>query len=305
MYSSESKSTSVLTYTYKATQQKPIDTTLDNTKLPASVFNCFESKMPEVATIISNLKSTISSYIDGDISTDEIKNSIEQTYADILNYNVSLGRTSGTNEEDNAHILSCVYQQVVTTTNTLCQMANAAEGNAIAAQKGMIPTDPFVYYNSKYCYAFEDIKQAAKDTTTAIASQQGMIGFNTAQIEKTTYTPDNWDFNTYWSDNVKNNKKICTMLDTSIAPPKDFVMFYSQSTEYADKVFTGGDISKIDDGELTIYSGDKSYSYTIPFDYYSDNVKETFNASDIITENDNGYSDYLKNFWLYRYYLHG
>lgn len=34
---------------------------------------------------------------------------------------------------------------------------------------------------------------------------------------------------------------------------------------------------------------------------YSDNVKETFNASDVISENDDGYSDYLKNFFLYLY----
>ncbi len=302
--SSESEDTESCYTTYK-NQWKSLDTTLNNTELPASVFNYFESKTPEVSTIVSSLEDTIGNYMNGSCSLEDVESCIKQTYTDILNYNISLGRTDGTNEEDNAQILDCVYRKVITTANMMCQKANSDEGDAIATEKGLDPTDGnYAYYSSKYYYAFEDIKQTTIEATESIASEQGLTDFDT-DASQSKIAPTLGDFNEYWSADAVNNLKICSMLDTSAEPPEDFAMFYSQSTEYADKVFSGGDISTIDDGEITVLTGGQSHTYMIPFDYYSDNVKAMFNLSEIITESDDGYSVFLKNFNLYRYYLYG
>lgn len=255
-YESSESCSSENRFTTYTNQSKSINTTLDNTQVPANVFNYFESKVPEVSSIVTNLENTISSYINGNCSVDDIKSGINQTYTDILNYNISLGRTDGTKEEDKAQILECVNRVFVTAANKLCQKANSDEGDALAAEQGLKPTDPFVYYNSKYYYAFSDIKKATNDATETIASGQKLADFSVEESES-KIAPTLADFNEYWSGNAQNNKKICAMLDTTEEPPESFIMFYSQSTEYADKTYTGGDINIIDDGQITVSTGDQ------------------------------------------------
>lgn len=193
--------------------------TFKNTSIPTGVFNSFECKSEKVAAIVDNFEGVIDNYIGGNASIDDVKSCIKETYTNILNYNIGLGRTSGTNEEENAHILTSVYETLVRTTSMKCLSTNNNEGYAIAAGKGMTPQDHYVYYNSKYYHAFEDIKQATTEATKSIADEKGLTSFDVAKAQS-TLPPTMGDFNEYWSGYMKNNSKMCVMNDTSIVPPQ-------------------------------------------------------------------------------------
>ena len=158
----ESTLNAPLTYSNKDIQKCSFDSTQNNTELPESVFNYFEQKMPEVSTIVNNIKSSIHNYMNGTGSFDDIKSCIKQAYSDVQDYNISLGRIDGTNAEENTKILTALYQEAIYNTNTMCQMANTAEERSVAFSKGMDASDRFAYYNSKYYYCFKEIKQATK-----------------------------------------------------------------------------------------------------------------------------------------------
>jgi len=196
-----------------------------NHKLPV-IFGS-HANYPAVRDIFNQMIKGIQDFITGSIDTDEIEKIIENAYKELLEYNISIGRTDGTDPHYNARILNNVQAHFSNQTMILMMNANWEEGRVYAKENyGLKPGDNFVYYNAKYFFLNKELQDIGLTAISNIAQREGFDFYDAPRAHNySSLTGNDKCFNFMWSVNLANVK----INNTNQTPPKDFVMFYART----------------------------------------------------------------------------
>ena len=175
------------------------------------------SQHPELKRITEYINRGIQDFMADMNDVCEITQIIENAYRDILDYNISLGNTDGTDPYYNARLLFNTQGYFSYLAGSATIQANNAEGNAYAKDLyGLIPGDGFVYYNAKYHYLDKALQEIGTSAINQIAKSEGFDFFSAKDSEQNS-------FNITWQTGAGNAK----MMSTDIEPQKDFTMFFT------------------------------------------------------------------------------
>ncbi|MCL2078288.1 MAG: hypothetical protein FWH17_00430 [Oscillospiraceae bacterium] len=185
-----------------------------------------DKRHPEIARIIEYTNEAIRDYITGKADSATVANAIENMYRDLLAYNVSLGKTDGTDPHYNARLLYDVQGNFSRLSVVGNWLLNQADGDAYAhANYSLNQGDRYIYYDAKYYYANLKLQEIGKAAIAGIAEEKGFSSFNVQGF----YTNPHrvlYYFNDMWQHQAINTG-ITQMKNTDAAPPKDFVMFFT------------------------------------------------------------------------------
>jgi len=215
---------------------------------------------PEVARITAYMKQGIQDYMAGKAGADEITKIIENAYRDILTYNISLGNTDGTDPHYNSRLLFDTQAHFAYTAGCENIMANNAEGAAYAKENyGMKPNqDGFTYYNSKYYFLNKELQEIGKDAIAQVAQKEGFDFYDVQGLNKNFKESGSYCFNFIWQILAPNVK----IKNTGIAPPKDFIMFFTPQ-RFSKEAFDNGAYQIISANDPTRTDGHGGWDFYI------------------------------------------
>lgn len=184
-----------------------------------------------------NIENGMYDYYAGKISEEDVRNLFEDCCKDMRIYRTQQCQTSGQNEKDNRQIISEVYEVFCKANQRAAKYQNILEGEAINRNYQNGVTNDFVYYNADYYYKCEDMRKIFGEMTERMTDQWELPKIDVDEIEKNTkYTLDGrFDFNSNWNVLYRNNISRGSMIDPSMAPPKDFKFFYKEQPYLNDK----------------------------------------------------------------------
>ena len=170
-------------------------------------------------------------YYAGKISESDVKDYLEECCVSMRIYRTQKCQTSGHNVEDNQQIVGQVYEIFAKMNARAAGNANYEEGLA-ENQKYGGRSDDWVYYNSDYYYQCEETKELLQQAALYVTDKWEIPAIDTEEIEKNTgYTLDGGlDFNSGWNWEYRNQMANGSMEDESVAPPKDFKLFFKQNS---------------------------------------------------------------------------
>ncbi|MBD5507835.1 MAG: hypothetical protein HDR05_07265 [Lachnospiraceae bacterium] len=170
-------------------------------------------------------------YYAGKISESDVKDYLEECCVSMRIYRTQKCQTSGHNVEDNQQIVGQVYEIFAKMNARAGGNANYEEGLA-ENQKYGGRSDDWVYYNSDYYYQCEETKDFLRQAALYVTDQWEIPAIDAEEIEKNTgYTLDGGlDFNSGWNWEYRNQMANGSMEDESVAPPKDFKLFFKQNS---------------------------------------------------------------------------
>jgi hypothetical protein len=202
----------------------------------------------------------IKDFMAGKIGTAEITEIIENAYRDLLAYNISLGRTDGTDPHYNARLLFNTQGHFAWTARSEALLANNAEGYAYAQENfGLNPGDRFDYYNAKYFFLNKELQEIG---TAAIAQIALNEGFDFYDVQGCiNYYGSIRCFSAQWQVGAMSAR----MKNTDIEPPKDFVMFFTPQL-FSKEAFDSGSyqIISASDPSRPDGSNDTSFYMWVP-----------------------------------------
>lgn len=132
-------------------------------------------------------------------------------------------------EDDPAHygkIVSDVYRTFQIDSVSTAFVASRAEGQKLADQYGEVGDRTFLYYDSKYYYAVENIKDAVLRHANGMVDQVGAV-LNTKKPDSIK-TDIYESYNSYWQNYAAVQKGIGDILDIHQEPPEGFTLLYKE-----------------------------------------------------------------------------
>jgi len=265
-----------------------------STGMPKSIFgDSFGYEMQK------NIAQYMKEFYSGNVNNQDMGKYFEECCTYMRIYRTQQGQTSGKIEKDNAQIISETYEIFAKENQRAARQANDMEGETINKNYGNdCRKDDWVYYNSDYYYQCEDVKSTLRGFVSDLSKKWEVNPINVEDIEKNSkYTLDGgFDFNSGWNFIYRNQVGRSSLADESIKPPKNFKLFYKESTQPNAK-----DMDTAMRGILEVWIGGDKYIKDIPF-YNSRTGLEgqIFNANELMqnsyTQNKSyhEYADFLK-----------
>ncbi len=174
----------------------------------------------------------------GKISESDVKDYLEECCVSMRIYRTQQRQTSGYNEADNQQIVGQVYEIFAKMNAIAARNANYEEGLAENQTYGR-RSDDWVYYNSDYYYQCEETKELLQLAALYVTDKWEIPAIDAEEIEKNTgYIVDGGlDFNSGWNWEYRNQTGRGSIEDESVAPPKDFKLFYKEDSSASGKGF--------------------------------------------------------------------
>ncbi len=146
------------------------------------------------------------SYYAGEAGKEDIENYFNECCTSMRVYLSQTRRTTGTDEKDNAQIISQVYEMFAKENQRMANHANYQEG--LKVNVGVSQTAGWCYYNSDYYYQCEETHQFLKDITQKMAEKWSIPTIDTEDIEKKSkLTLDGgFDFNSGWNHHFRQEQ---------------------------------------------------------------------------------------------------
>ena len=178
------------------------------------------------------------------------------------------------------------------------------KGNEITVNYGNIDEHDAVYYNADFYYAFDRVKEIAREASDKIAEVMSFDKLDFEEREECTIfnLDGEFSFNGKWAWNARNLMNRCSMIDTDMVPPKGFEFYYKER-KYSD--------SEV--GVILVGIKKKYKEVEVPFKEPKAGglgCVQKFNASELcrITKDDTdeykNYNDFIRTFDIYtRYYF--
>lgn len=197
-----------------------------------------------------------------------------------------------------------VYENFINESRYASNNVCIRKGDEITRKYGSVSDHDAVYYNADFYYAFERVKQIARNACDRITDvmEWGEVDFE--KIEKNTrFNLDGgFDFNGKWAWNAWSLMNRCTMIDTGLVPPEGFELYYKE------RKYDGSE-----EGIMELGINGKRKIITVPFRMPRAGVKgyiQKFNATELYkftkkdTPNHREFNHFLANFDVYtRYYF--
>ncbi|MDE7261322.1 MAG: hypothetical protein K2N78_04560 [Oscillospiraceae bacterium] len=191
------------------------------------------------------------------------------------------------------------------------------EGRTLAARYNgsNVNSRDFIYYDAKYYYQSEAMKDTTIEIMQKIAREYGVSNaefpreYEDGDIRKGIYG----SYNTIANEYLRHEFMVGNMVDETMAPPKDFGFFYkgndSGTNNYQGIPSTHGVPGSTFDGILHVWYGDWSYTGRVPVRQDATQFPISINMYDTIAENRSDIPEeivpMLKNFDFFTVYLSG
>lgn len=248
-----------------------------------------EAKLSVSMDITRDMLKTLESYYEGNLSDEEL----EAAFVDYCERALVGGKTR----------LLDVYENFINQSRYASNNVCTRKGDEITKKYGSVSDHDTVYYNADFYYAFERVKQIARDTCNKIAEVMdwGELDFDERE-ENTIFTLDGgFDFNGKWASNAFNLMNRCTMIDPNMVPPRGFEFYYKE------RKYTDSEV-----GVMEVGINGVRKVITVPFRQPRPGVEgytQKFNAAELykFTKKDTPdygeFNRFLANFDIYtRYY---
>ena len=237
----------------------------------------------------TDMRLTLEDYYAGKLSDEELEESF-------LSYCAQLGACN------KAQILD-VYENFINmsryaSTNTCARAASELD------QKYGESRHDSVYYSAGIYYAFEKVKEIARNASEKIAEELDLGDLDFEEREKNTIfnLDGDFSFNGHWAWTAKNLMNRCTMIDSDMVPPEGFEFYYKERNT-----------PDSEEGVMILGINGVRKEITVPFRMPRAGIAgyiQKFNAAELFgyTKSDTArYEDcnrFLKNFDIYtRYYF--
>ena len=230
-----------------------------------------------------NISNYMKDFYTGKVSQEELDSYFEECCTSMRIYRTQQHQTSGTNEEDNAQIVSEMYEIFAKENARVARTANYQEGKAInASSYPNTRDDDWTYYNADYYYKCNETKEALRQSALKMTEKWDLNAIDCDEIEKNSnLTLDGgFDFNSSWNWSFRNQQGRSSMAAEGEVPPKDFKMFFKESVT--------PDAKNVDEafkGNLEIIIGESKYNADVPFKILRTGPEGgIFNAWDLMKE---------------------
>lgn len=237
----------------------------------------------------TDMRLTLEDYYAGKLSDEELEESF-------LSYCAQLGACN------KAQILD-VYENFINmsryaSTNTCARAASELDQKYGGSRRDS------VYYSADIYYAFEKVKEIARNASDKIAGELNLGEMDFEEREKNTIfnLDGDFSFNGHWAWTAQNLMNRCTMIDSDMVPPEGFEFYYKERST-----------PDSEEGVMILGINGARKEITVPFRMPRAGITEyiqKFNAAELFQykEGDTAkYEDYgrfLRNFDIYtRYYF--
>lgn len=190
-------------------------------------------------------------YVNHTGSVEELKEYFKECCKDMRVILAQERKTTGIDVNDNAQIIMDVYEQFRMANSVMANMGCEKEGEKIAQENGwQTGTDcDWVYYNAEFYYSSEELREAFKEAANEMASEWDIDEIDLSERDSDRYLSYSSSFNEIWKNGGENGTRICSFLDASEKPPKDFYLFFRESS---DRVGNNGLLNVGIKGEVNI-----------------------------------------------------
>lgn len=232
-------------------------------------------------------------YYQGTSSTDEIEKTLSRVVADIRSTYAGLGFDP---EEFTGKLIEDVYSETRLFNMRGVGIASSYEGRPIAvAHNGHDRnTRNWAYYNADYYYASEEMKGTLQGIARKIGAKYGVtdlnlpIEYQDGDVRKGIYS----SYNTQFSRRIRNDCRIGSIIDESMAPPKGLKFFYMDAVgtdPYVHRLPNPeNDPYATFDGFLSVSYGDWSFTGRVPIRMDATQFPISVNMFDMVNKRTGG-----------------
>lgn len=238
----------------------------------------------------------MSDFYSGKKSQCEVQEFFEECCKSMRIYRTQQCQTNGNNIDDNAQIVSQIYEVFAKENQRAVRNANYNEGLSINNKYGGRPND-CVYYNSDYYYRCEDTKETLRGFTQKVAEGWKLSEIDTQEIEDNSkLTLDGgFDFNSGWNWLYRNQVGRASLETENFVPPRDFKLFYKEEIDFLT-------------GVLDMKLNNQEYHMNVPFSisHYGDMKGQIYDLNELLGEavkeksETEDFQDFLKNIVVFR-----
>lgn len=217
-------------------------------------------------------------YYSGELSQEELRQKIKNICMDMRVEQVQQRHTNGYNARDNKQILEDIYTLAQKTNVNSAVNACLQEGKEKAQQMGNMGNDGWMYYDAKYYYKEEELRDVIEQTIFSMGEEWETDPLDFAGAEKNSgyKIAGGFEFNDVWQWQALQRRITC-LTDIEAVPPEDFSFFY-QERKYSE--FDNSDLEKSQKGYVEVGYKGQTYKADVPFDGYNDRNKDFFQMKD-------------------------
>lgn len=259
----------------------------------------------------NSIHTAVQAYCKGEMTEGQIQKAFMDACKDMRVYQAQCGHTTGVNADDNRQIIGNVYEIFQKSNVGYMAYQNFKAGSAIAAANGGEEMNDWVYYDAKYYYESQHLRDLLQEAASKMASEWNTecIDFEKIEKESKFIIDGKMDFNCSW-DFIANNRGICTMtLPETWQPQEDFSFFYQENKK---KAVMGEAIAlESQAGVCIIGLGSRKWTMDVPFNGTASlgKLEDHFNVRELFEKNflsdEPNLFTYLERFEVYtRFYGH-
>lgn len=147
-----------------------------------------------------SIKSTVRTYCNGGLTEEQIKKAFMDACKDMRVYQAQCGHTSGVDAKDNRQIIEGVYEVFQKSNVVFMSDKCFGAGSEIADVNGGSEKNDWVYYDSKYYYESQHLRDLLQESASEMAAEWNTDFIDFEKIEKESkFTLDGkLDFNSVW-----------------------------------------------------------------------------------------------------------
>jgi hypothetical protein len=183
-----------------------------------------DGRVPEIMLLNQKAENMLTQYVNGKVSDEEISQLFSECYETLKQTNEFYGRTSGT-PEDNQKIAESVSLWFMRHGSWDAIGKMNQTGIAIADQYGSHDDQDWFYYDSKYYYMTEHLKDIYTEKLTELSKTEKFTVPNLTKLSRDTCLVD---FNEYFEFSMLQGSRNGKMIDLTLPPPENFTMFLKE-----------------------------------------------------------------------------
>ena len=224
------------------------------------------------------MSDLMQNYYSGELSQEELQQKIKNICMDMRVEQVQQRHTNGYDAKANKQILEDIYTLAQKMNVNSAVNACMQEGKGKAQQMGNMGNDGWMYYDAKYYYKEENLRDAIKQTILSMGEEWETDPLDFAEAEKNSgfKIAGGFEFNDVWQWQALQRRITC-ITDIEAVPPEDFSFFY-QERKYSE--FDENDLEKSQKGYVEVGYKGQTYKADVPFDGYNDRSKDFFRMKD-------------------------